>query len=67
MNKCDICGRDLRPGDRILWRVLKNTEEETGFSATHIVCPRLFWNLGVLVGGLVLGLMLPALLYLLLR
>lgn len=49
---CAICGREFRPGSRILWRIKENTEEEFGVTATHLLCPRtLAVLLGVLLGA----------------
>ena len=63
MNTCDICGGRLRAGARVLWRVKENTDEELGFSATHLVCPRVLGGavlavaaLGLLALALVLAL-----------
>ena len=59
MNTCDICGGRLRAGTRVLWRVKENTDEELGFSATHLVCPRLL--AGAVLAIVVLGLLALAL------
>lgn len=62
MNTCDICGGTFSPGARILWRRVAG--EKVGFSATHIVCPRLLRGLAVGVAVVVSALLLLLLLVL---
>lgn len=61
---CVLCGKPFKPGQRILWRVM-SVEEEFGWTATHLLCPRtvgLLLVLGSVVFSVVavaLALLLP--------
>lgn len=61
---CAICDREFEPGQRLLWRIKENTEQEFGVTATHLLCPRTLLNilLGVALAAVIWAVVVAVLL-----